>query len=96
MARACRTTWPAQMEVPAPRLTCEPPLARHDEPLAGTVLEGMLESVRQLEPDQARAGSNLSFAASAGTSVGYSPVRQARQRAEAGLLVASTSPSWER
>ena len=45
---------------------------------------------------QAGAGSKRSFPAAAGTAVGYSRVRQARQSAEAGRSVAAWRPSSER
>src|SRR5207248_358380 len=67
-----------QMEMAASRMAGQLPLARDGETATLAVRKSMVEPIRQLEPDQARAGSNLSFAASAGTSVGYSPVRQAR------------------
>ena len=46
---------------------------------------------------QARAGSNRSFASrrSSGIRVGYSPVRHARQSADAGRRVAAWSPASE-
>ena len=46
----------------------------------------------------AGAGSNLSFSSRrpSGTRVGYLRVRQARQRADAGRVVASVRPSSER
>ncbi len=59
--------------------------------------EGVTSACRYARAGSA-AGSNLSFASrrSAGTRVGYSPVRHARQSAEPGRRVDASRPSSER